>query len=199
MLLLVPVLLGGAARAEDTGFWRQLTPEERRAAGVDQLTPEQQAALDQLAGRFAREGARKATEQTKEAMREQAREEVRAEVKQEVRAEVKQEVREEVRSEVKQELKAAAKAKAVAQAGRPAAEEESRVEVRSRIVGDFNGWSGRTVFRLENGQVWVQSDSSDRYWMPTVKNQEVVIRPSKLGGWKLYLGENGAWVRVRRL
>jgi len=196
MVFGVVAALAGMARADDAGFWQQLTPEERHAAGIDQLTADQQAALNQLAGRFAREGARQVTEQAKQEIREEARKEARAEMKQEVRAEVKQEVREEVKTEVKQEFKVAAAAKAVAQAGRPT--EDNNVEVRSRIVGDFSGWSGRTVFRLANGQVWVQVDSSDRYWTPTVTNQEVVIRPSKIGGWKLYLGENGAWVRVRR-
>jgi hypothetical protein len=32
-----------------------------------------------------------------------------------------------------------------------------------------------------------------------VENPEVEIRSSKIGGWKLYLVENGFWLRVRRL
>ena len=31
-------------------------------------------------------------------------------------------------------------------------------KITSRIINDFDGWNGRTVFRLENGQVWVQKD-----------------------------------------
>lgn len=30
--------------------------------------------------------------------------------------------------------------------------------IRSRLDGEFTGWSGRTLFRLENGQVWRQSE-----------------------------------------
>ncbi len=30
----------------------------------------------------------------------------------------------------------------------------------SRIAGVFEGWSGDTVFRLRNGQVWQQSSDS---------------------------------------
>src|SRR5690606_12404772 len=26
--------------------------------------------------------------------------------------------------------------------------------VRSRLIGEFRGWSGKTTFQLENGQVW---------------------------------------------
>ena len=28
--------------------------------------------------------------------------------------------------------------------------------IHSRIVGDFEGWEGETVFPLENGQLWQQ-------------------------------------------
>lgn len=31
--------------------------------------------------------------------------------------------------------------------------------IRSKIVSDFTGWSGDTIFQLQNGQVWKQ----DRY------------------------------------
>ncbi|MCZ6559779.1 MAG: hypothetical protein O6931_02670 [Gammaproteobacteria bacterium] len=31
-------------------------------------------------------------------------------------------------------------------------------KLSSRIINDFDGWDGRTVFRLENGQVWMQKD-----------------------------------------
>ncbi len=174
LTLLVPAGMPAA------GFVEQLTPEERRAAGIDQMSPAQQAALDRLAERYAREGAREVSEEAKQEIRRQAKAEVRAEV----------------RAEVKEEVKAEAAAKAVAEAGRPVAAET--VAIRSRIVGRFNGWSGSTVFRLENGQTWMQTDSTDSYWVPAVENPEVEIRPSRMGGWKLYLLGTSAWVRVRR-
>jgi hypothetical protein len=190
LLLTVAVAAGQAA---EPGFWQQLTPEERRAAGLDRLTPEQQAALDQMVGRFSREGARQVREQARQDLRAEVKEEVRAEVKQEVRAEVKQEVRAEVKREVKAEEKTVTQAKA----GLP--EEKHDEVIRSRIVGEFNGWSGASVFHLENGQVWAQSNSSDTIWLPTMVNPEIEIRPSKLGGWKLYVSSGGYWVRVRRV
>lgn len=182
------------ARAAEAGFWQQLTPEERRAAGLDRLSPEQQAALDGLAERYAREGARHVREQVKQEVREETKQEVRAEVKQEVREEVKKEVRE----EVKREMKTDEKTRAVAEAGLPPAEAKDLV-VRSRAMGKFNGWSGETIFRLENGQVWVQTDNTDSLWLPTMENPEVEIRRSKIGGWKLYMGGRSSWVRVRRV
>ena len=77
--------------------------------------------------------------------------------------------------------------------------EDKETVIRSRIVGQFNGWSGTTVFHLENGQIWVQSNHADTLFIPTVENPEVEIRPSKLGGWKLYLQDHGYWLRVRRV
>jgi hypothetical protein len=185
VLLISLTMTVATVGAAEAGFWQQLAPEERRAAGLDQLTPEQQAALDQLAGRYAREGARQ--------VREQAKQEARAEVKQEMRAEVKKEVRD----EVKQEMKAEERRQEVATAGLPL--EDKEMVIHSRIAGQFNGWSGATVFRLENGQTWVQSNKSDTMWLPTMENPMVEVRPSKLGGWKLYLLDNGLWVRVRRV
>lgn len=186
VLVVSLAVAAGMARAAEAGFWQQLTPEERRAAGLDRLSPEQQAALDGLAERYAREGARQ--------VREQVKQEVRAETKQEVREEVKQEVRE----EVKREMKTVEKTRAVAEAGLPPAEGKDLV-IHSRVMGKFNGWSGETVFRLENGQVWVQTDHTDSLWLPTMENPEVEIRRSKIGGWKLYLGGRSSWVRVRRV
>jgi hypothetical protein len=182
LLLAISTTMVGAA---ETGFWQQLTPEERRAAGVDQITPAQQAALDGLAGRFAREGARQAREQVKQEVREQ--------VKQEVREQVKQEVRE----EAKHELKADQKAHEESRLGLPV--EDKDAVIASRIVGRFNGWSGGAIFQLENGQTWVQANNDDSLWVPTMENPEVEIRSAKLGGWKLYLKGKGFWLRVRRV
>jgi hypothetical protein len=179
-LFLGVALIAGVGAAQ-AGFWDQLTPAERRAAGLDQLTPEQQAALNRLAEHYLHAVTGPVGEQAK----------------QEIREAVTKEVREQVRAEVKQELQKEEKTKAAAQAGLPA--EESQTVVRTRVVGEFHGWSGATVFHLENGQVWVQSNSDDVYWVPTMMNPEVEIRPSKLGGWKLYLGDKGAWLRVRRV
>ena len=175
---LVPV------HAEQTGFWQQLTAEERRAAGVDQLTPQQQAALDELAGRYAREGARQVAEQTKQEVREEARRDVREEVAKEVRA------------EVAKEIQAEAKAKEEAKVGLKEARDEL---IRTRVKGEFKGWTGTTVFQLENGQAWVQEDRFDRQWIPTMTDPEVEIRRSGLGGWKLYVLPRRYWVRVKRL
>ncbi len=35
--------------------------------------------------------------------------------------------------------------------------------IETRIDGDFDGWVGDTVFRLENGQIWQQISPSAKY------------------------------------
>ncbi len=182
-------------------FVQQLTPDERRAAGLDQLTPAQQAALDQLAERYAKEGA----QVTEARVREEAKVEV-AKAHEETQAEVAKaheaaqaevaKAREETKVQVETETKKK-QAAAVGLAPPKAAAEEA---VRSQIKGAFEGWSGRTLFTLENGQTWVQTDTHDLYVTPPVQGQVVEIRHSSIGGWKLFLMPGGGrWVRVRRV
>lgn len=50
--------------------------------------------------------------------------------------------------------------------------EHPQADVESHIEGSFNGWSGSTVFKLRNGQVWQQQGYSHlhRYaYMPRVR------------------------------
>lgn len=72
--------------------------------------------------------------------------------------------------------------------------EPERIE--TRILGTFTGWTGETVFKLENGQVWKQSASGT--FETRLENPAVVIK--KLGfGYLLSLPGHGASVFVRRV
>lgn len=168
-----------AVGRSDPGFWQQMTPEERRAAGVDQLTPEQQAVLDAQAARFAKEGARQAVEV------------VRAE-----NSEALRRIREQAKAEAKEEAKVEAHKQKVADAGLAA--RDSDETIRTRIVGDFRGWTGNTTFTLENDQVWQQTERDNRFF-PKMVNPEVELIPSKWSGWKLQLVSEGLWIRVKRI
>ncbi|GAB4189929.1 MAG: hypothetical protein Tsb002_17420 [Wenzhouxiangellaceae bacterium] len=64
----------------------------------------------------------------------------------------------------------------------------------ARIKGEFNGWSGETVFELDNGMIWEQADQS-RQGVPTRQNPEITIEPGFLSSW--YLTINGVNQRVR--
>jgi hypothetical protein len=84
-------------------------------------------------------------------------------------------------------------------AARAGLRKEADEVITSRIAGKFNGWSGRTLFRLENGQTWVQADSSETYWVSEQAGPEVELRKGGLAGWKMQLLPKGRWVRVKRV
>ena len=69
--------------------------------------------------------------------------------------------------------------------------------IRSRIAGPVEGWSGRTQFRLENGQIWQQRMSGS--WRHRADSPEVEIRKNLLGMWEMRLLESGRQVGVTRI
>jgi hypothetical protein len=51
---------------------------------------------------------------------------------------------------------------------------EQRIDrLEARLVGDFTGWTGSTVFRLDNGQVWRQTKN----YIPDFKPREPLSQP----------------------
>lgn len=76
-------------------------------------------------------------------------------------------------------------------------EAPERVVIESRIVGEFNGWSGRTRFKLENGQVWQQVGAGSYYGR--ADSPAVRIEPKSFGSWKLYVEGIGRGVKVKRV
>lgn len=71
-------------------------------------------------------------------------------------------------------------------------------EFTSRIVGEFEGWSGKTKFHLENGQVWQQS-GHDKWAGVRLENPTVRIRPGFMGSWVLKVEGYNTTTRVRRI
>jgi len=71
--------------------------------------------------------------------------------------------------------------------------------IRSRIEGTFEGWDGDTVFVLENGMVWQQSESGT-FRPRTMEDPEVEIKQGFLGSvWYLKVEGYNTQVKVRRL
>ena len=68
-------------------------------------------------------------------------------------------------------------------------------ELHSRITGNFRGWSGETLFRLENGQIWRQRLRS-RYAYIGPSNPEIRITRNWMGFYKLTVVETGKGVGV---
>lgn len=68
--------------------------------------------------------------------------------------------------------------------------------IHSTIVGKFTGWSGNTIFKLANGQVWQQSSPAD--YETEMQSPEVIIKKLYLG-YVLTLPGRGQTVFVRRI
>jgi hypothetical protein len=70
-------------------------------------------------------------------------------------------------------------------------------EIRSRYVGEFTGWDGKTVFRLENGQVWQQNESGRMSWKAT--SPMITIKRGFMGSYVLRVEGVNKTVRVKRI
>ena len=68
--------------------------------------------------------------------------------------------------------------------------------IQSRIVGPFTGYTGRTVFTLENGQRWAQSQYDTGYF-PKIDSPPVVIVKAGFG-YRMYIAGGGA-IRVSKV
>jgi len=70
--------------------------------------------------------------------------------------------------------------------------------VQSRIKGTIKGWSGSTVFELENGQAWQQTDGTE-FNIPAVTNPGVTIEQGLVGAWNLKIEGYNRSARVTRV
>lgn len=77
-------------------------------------------------------------------------------------------------------------------------EDEDRSPIQSRIVGSFNGWDGKTIFKLENGMIWEQDDK-DKFYIREVQNPVVNIKPGMWGSWHLSIEGYSSKCRVERI
>jgi len=73
--------------------------------------------------------------------------------------------------------------------------------VEARLVGDFTGWSGDTVFRLDNGQVWQQTRNYIRAYTlrEAMHEPRVTISKGLFGSYDLRIEGVKRVVQVTRL
>lgn len=69
--------------------------------------------------------------------------------------------------------------------------------IESTLPGEFRGWTGRTVFRLANGQVWQQSAPGEFFYR--TQDPTVIIRRASFGSYLLRIEGKNSSVRVRRI
>ena len=70
-------------------------------------------------------------------------------------------------------------------------------EIVSAIKQPFKGWSGETVFRLENGQVWQQRRRGN--YKHSGSDTQVRISKNFMGFYRMEMLDNGKSVQVKRV
>ncbi|TXS90689.1 hypothetical protein FV139_17055 [Parahaliea maris] len=74
---------------------------------------------------------------------------------------------------------------------------EQDIRIEARIKGDFRGWSGDTLFSLDNGQVWRQRLEGRFAYNGDAR--EVVIEKNFFGYYRLTHVATGASIGVTRI
>ncbi len=160
-----------------------MAPEDFTAAGLDKLTDEERAHLSEWVARY-REGAIKGPP-----------------------------VPGKERKEAASQAEAAAGQQASADDAEPATtdeypggyktkkertkEQKAKFELRAKVIPAFTGWSGKTVFSLDNGQVWRQrTPGSLRY---SGGDSNIIISRNLLGKFIMEHPDTGRSVGVRRI
>ena len=82
--------------------------------------------------------------------------------------------------------------------GLPSDDGEDDSPIRSAIVGDFEGWDGQTIFKLENGMIWVQDDR-DKFYARDLENPVAVIERGMFGTWHLHVEGYRDNCKVKRI
>lgn len=70
--------------------------------------------------------------------------------------------------------------------------------LQTRIAGEFRGWRGKTQFRLDNGQIWLQDDDT-AYVGVNFDSPAVKIYPGMLGSFWMEVENVRPRVRVKPL
>lgn len=73
-----------------------------------------------------------------------------------------------------------------------------RSTIVSRLVGEFDGWDGDTVFELENGMVWKQVET-DHLSTKKLVNPVVTIKSGMFDSWRLSVEPYNKSIQVTRI
>ena len=76
-------------------------------------------------------------------------------------------------------------------------ENARREEFTSSIPGTFKGWSGKTQFTLENGQVWEQIENDQ--FSANLESPRVTIKPGLFRSWRLRVEGYNRTTLVKRI
>ena len=77
-------------------------------------------------------------------------------------------------------------------------QDSDRTPISSKLVGQFTGWDGQTVFKLDNGMIWEQADK-DKFFIKAVENPMITITPGVFNTWKLTVEGYASHCKVKRI
>lgn len=72
-----------------------------------------------------------------------------------------------------------------------------RDEIQARIISDFSGWDGKTIFVLDNNETWQQR--MDGRYKYSGSDTRVRIRRGLFGFYRMELLATGRWIGVQRI
>ena len=159
---------------------REMSAKERRVTGIDSLSTNELDALNQwLIERF---------DQVQETVSAEVREEVLVRVREADTAEREAEIERRVAIKVEAAKQEIAEAPPQSAVGEP---------FEAMIKGRFSGWSGNTVFALDNGQVWKQR--AGNVYRHKGGDYRVRLERNWFGGWEMTMVTSGKTVLVTRV
>jgi hypothetical protein len=171
----------GAQASEPGSIEDMMSAEERLKSGVDTLTAEQRQFLsDWLRENYARNPAKVVsspatvpdTSPQRAASSEATADTIEAEIDRRVAARL---------------------ADNRASEKKPASDSS----FEARLTGNFTGWSGKTVFRLDDGQVWRQRSAANYRHRGT--DVRVKFKKNWMGGWEMTVVSSGKTVLVSKV
>jgi hypothetical protein len=171
----------GAQASEPGSIEDMMSAEERLKSGVDTLTAEQRQFLsDWLRENYARNPAKVVsspatvpdTSPQRAASSEATADTIEAEIDRRVAARL---------------------ADNRASEKKPASDSS----FEARLTGNFTGWSGKTVFRLDDGQVWRQRSAANYRHRST--DMRVKFKKNWMGGWEMTVVSSGKTVLVSKV
>jgi hypothetical protein len=77
-------------------------------------------------------------------------------------------------------------------------ESGTQTQITAMIKGPFSGWSGKTKFVLDNGQIWKQADKNSSFYVK-LDNPTIIIEKGSLGTYFLSVSGYAKRVRVKRI
>jgi hypothetical protein len=173
---------GSALASESDNIETVMSAEERLKSGVETLTAEQR----QFLNNWLKENYDRRTDNvvTRTAADEQS-----ASTEQPVKLEATPEA---IEAEV--DRRVAAK---LADKGESETTKQSDSAFEARLTGDFTGWTGKTIFKLDNGQVWRQRSSAN--YRHRGNDRRVTFKKNWMGGWEMTVVSSGKTVLVRKV